>query len=97
MPTDSQMFIWIDSETAARNFYIPPGTTMFFMDKQVPKLYAKDSSGFRIFNLVEEFPQPEPTQQMAYVTQTDLMSAMEDLKSYIDGAVKKRTRTPKEA
>ena len=102
MPTDNQiLFVWIDSEMAARNTYMAPGTTMFFMERNQPRLYARttgisgETSSFRIFNLVEEFPPAEETAE--YVTAKDLGKAMEDLKAYIDNAIKPRsTRSPKE-
>lgn len=105
MPTnDSQTLIWVDNENAAKSIYMMPGTTMFFMDKNIPRLYAKttglggETSSFRMFNLVEVQP-PEPAvDQNAFVTNADFSKAIEDLKSYIDSAVKRRnTRATKEA
>lgn len=93
-----QPVIWVDNETEARNTYIIPGSTAFFMDKNVQKFYIKsttlsgDTASFRMFEFTEVVPpQPEP-EQNAFVTSSDFTKAIEDLKAYIDNAVKPKRR-----
>jgi len=82
---------WVDSEQEARISYVAPGSVGFFMEKNNPKFYIKDSNTnlLRVFEFKEVTPAPEAP-STPYVTQDEFHKAIEDLKYYISDAVKPR-------
>lgn len=90
----STPIIWVDSENDARITPIVPGSTAFFMERNNQRFYVKSTlvngevSSFKTFEFKEVIP--EPPVQTQYVTEEKLYSALEELKKYINDAVKPR-------
>ncbi len=61
---------WANSENDARNSYVEPGRSSYFMDKNLPAMYLKsvDQSGhvsdFKIYDLVERVQEQKPSAEM---------------------------------
>ena len=83
--------IWVENEANARNAYVAPGTTGFFMERQNPRFYVKSTAlsgeiaSFKIFEFTEVAPEPQVTQATTaqYVTIEDFNKSMEELKQLI--------------
>lgn len=83
--------IWVDNEISARNSYIAPGTTGFFMERQNPRFYVKSATlsgeiaSFRVFEFNEIIPEPPaaPT-STSYVTVDDFNKSIDELKQLIN-------------
>ena len=93
---DDNHFVWIQGREAAMAYPIVPNTTLIFLDDQQPYVYKKktDTEGktaeFKVFKLVEEFPNSAPIQQLPaqeYVTKeefTSLQKSIEELKASLE-------------
>lgn len=95
----STPIIWVDSEAEARSTPIVPGSTAFFMERQNQRFYVKatlvngEVSSFKTFEFTEVVPPPPEVQtNTRFVTEEKFYEALEDLKHYINDAVKPRNR-----
>ena len=82
--------VWVESESDARNAYVAPGTTAFFMERQNPRFYVKSSTlsgetaSFKIFEFTEITPVPPVTSDTTqYVTEEKFYKSIEELKQLI--------------
>lgn len=81
--------VWVESEIEARNAYVAPGSTGFFMERQNPRFYVKSTTlsgevaSFKIFEFNEITPQPVAPISTQYVTEDKFNSAIEELKQLI--------------
>lgn len=82
--------VWVESEMEARNAYVAPGSTGFFMERQNPRFYVKSSTlsgeiaSFKVFEFNEITPAP-PVQPIdsQYVTTDTFNKTMDELKQMI--------------
>ena len=95
--------IWVDNETYARNAYVAPGATGFFMERTNPKFYVKSTTlsgelaSFKVFEFNEITPEP-PVQQVQnsqYVTVDDFNRSMNELKQLISKNLNPRNNKEK--
>ena len=83
--------VWVENEATARNTYVAPGTTGFFMERQNPRFYVKsmalngEIASFKVFEFNEIAPEPPASSVMTsqYVTIEDFNKSMEELKQLI--------------
>ncbi len=82
--------VWVETEMEARNAYVAPGTTSFFMERQNPRFYVKSSTlsgeiaSFKIYEFNEIMPAPPSTETSAqYVTIDTFNKSMDELKQFI--------------
>lgn len=92
-PPMTSSFVWVNSENEARNAYVAPGSTAFFMDRDKPKLYVKSSTmngdvaSMKFYKLVEE---PDPIELSAniqndsFVTTETFNKSIDELKQLIN-------------
>lgn len=91
--------VWVDNEMYARNAYVAPGSTGFFMERQNQRFYVKSTAlsgevaSFKIFEFNEVIPappaQPEVESQPQYVTTDTFTKTMEELKQLINSKYSK--------
>ena len=98
----SMPLIWVENEMEARNTYVPNGNTVFFMERNNQRMYAKSVAmngivdSFRIFEFTEVTPPPssitEPNVAAIgnYVTKDDLQNVVDTLKAYMDDTLNNR-------
>lgn len=82
--------IWVDNEAYARNAYVAPGTTGFFMERQNQRFYVKSTTlsgeiaSFKVFEFNEVAPEPVVAQTSSqYVTIDDFNKSINELKQLI--------------
>ena len=83
--------IWVENEAYARNAYVAPGATGFFMERQNPRFYVKsmtlsgEIASFKVFEFNEVAPTPQMMQESTsqFVTMEDFNKSMEELKQLI--------------
>ena len=87
--------VWVDNEMYARNAYVAPGTTAFFMERQNQRFYVKSTTlsgeiaSFKIFEFNEVMPAPPSTPDSSqFVTVDAFNKSIDELKQLL-GAKKK--------
>ena len=85
--------VWVEAEQEARNAYVAPGATGFFMERQNPRFYVKSSTlsgevaSFKIFEFTEILPKvqaPAPETTTQYVTEDKFEASMNEIKQLIN-------------
>ena len=84
--------VWVDNELEARNSYVAPGSTGFFMERQNPRFYVKSATlsgevaSFKIYEFTEIIPKPETpvSQSQPYVTMEVFNNSINELKQLIN-------------
>ncbi len=91
--------IWVETELDARNAYVAPGATGFFMERQNPRFYVKSATlsgevaSFKIFEFKEIVPAPPTTpNNEQYVTSETFNKSIDELKQLISQMTYKEKR-----
>ena len=96
------VFVLVDSENEARNAYVAPGATGYFMERKNSRFHVKsctingEIATFKTFDFTEYIP-PQPTTESAtaqYVTIDSFNKSIDELKALINSKVSTRKNNP---